>query len=140
LKRALRNFGNLLGNCLYDKSYTQEVVKIKVAPVRSLSIIPFFATDRSPFKKISPNLTKVNCTVVLNSKSRNQTSHPPPHRPPKQHPPLATVLGLIIHRIQAFLVPKLNYITRVSHQSLVTCGPKSDPQYLPTIPAPLPRQ
>lgn len=33
LKRALRNFGNLLGNCLYDKSYTQEVIKIKVPPV-----------------------------------------------------------------------------------------------------------
>ncbi|KAF8068738.1 hypothetical protein FPV67DRAFT_1087668 [Lyophyllum atratum] len=30
LKRALRSFGNLLGNCLYDKTYTQEVVKIKV--------------------------------------------------------------------------------------------------------------
>lgn len=34
VKRTLRNFGNLLGNCLYDKSYTQEVVKIKVPPVR----------------------------------------------------------------------------------------------------------
>ncbi|CCM03269.1 uncharacterized protein FIBRA_05397 [Fibroporia radiculosa] len=32
IKRTLRNFGNLLGNCLYDKSYTQEVVKIKVPP------------------------------------------------------------------------------------------------------------
>ncbi|SJK98696.1 uncharacterized protein ARMOST_01965 [Armillaria ostoyae] len=30
LKRALRNFGNLLGNCLYDKGYAQEVTKIKV--------------------------------------------------------------------------------------------------------------
>ena len=30
LKRALRNFGNVLGNCLYDKSYTQQVVKLKV--------------------------------------------------------------------------------------------------------------
>ena len=29
LKRALRAFGNLLGNCLYDKSYVNEVVKIK---------------------------------------------------------------------------------------------------------------
>ncbi|EMD35475.1 hypothetical protein CERSUDRAFT_53707, partial [Gelatoporia subvermispora B] len=28
VKRALRNFGNLLGNCLYDKQYAQEVVKI----------------------------------------------------------------------------------------------------------------
>lgn len=33
LKRALRSFGNLLGNCLYDKTYTSEVVKIKVPPV-----------------------------------------------------------------------------------------------------------
>jgi len=33
LKRALRNFGNILGNCLYDKSYTAEIVKIKVEPV-----------------------------------------------------------------------------------------------------------
>ncbi|KAG8898782.1 DNA repair protein rad52 [Tulasnella sp. 403] len=30
VKRALRNFGNVLGNCLYDKSYTTEVVKMKV--------------------------------------------------------------------------------------------------------------
>ncbi|KAJ8595818.1 recombination protein Rad52 [Rhizopogon salebrosus TDB-379] len=34
VKRALRNFGTLLGNCLYDKSYTQEITKIKVPPVR----------------------------------------------------------------------------------------------------------
>jgi len=33
LKRALRNFGNLLGNCLYDKTYTAEIVKVKVEPV-----------------------------------------------------------------------------------------------------------
>jgi DNA repair and recombination protein RAD52 len=39
LKRTLRNFGNLLGNCLYDKSYAQEVVKIKVPPV----CIPFLS-------------------------------------------------------------------------------------------------
>lgn len=33
VKRALRNFGNLLGNCLYDRQYTNEIVKIKVPPV-----------------------------------------------------------------------------------------------------------
>ena len=32
LKRALRNFGNVLGNCLYDKDYLQKVQKVKVAP------------------------------------------------------------------------------------------------------------
>ena len=34
LKRALRNFGNVLGNCLYDKDYLAKVQKIKVAPSR----------------------------------------------------------------------------------------------------------
>ncbi|KAG1745288.1 Rad52/22 family double-strand break repair protein-domain-containing protein [Suillus lakei] len=34
VKRALRNFGSLLGNCLYDKSYTQEITKIKVPPAK----------------------------------------------------------------------------------------------------------
>lgn len=34
LKRALRNFGNVLGNCLYDKDYLQKVTRLKVAPSR----------------------------------------------------------------------------------------------------------
>lgn len=34
LKRALRNFGNVLGNCIYDKEYLSKVTKIKVAPVK----------------------------------------------------------------------------------------------------------
>ena len=35
LKRALRNFGNILGNCIYDKEYLAKVTKIKMAPVSS---------------------------------------------------------------------------------------------------------
>lgn len=34
VKRTLRSFGNVLGNCLYDKEYTKEIEKIKVQPVR----------------------------------------------------------------------------------------------------------
>ncbi|KXX80560.1 DNA repair and recombination protein rhm52 [Madurella mycetomatis] len=34
LKRALRHFGNVLGNCIYDKAYLAKVTKIKVAPSR----------------------------------------------------------------------------------------------------------
>ncbi|KAK0106917.1 DNA repair protein rad52 [Cadophora gregata] len=30
LKRALKNFGNVLGNCLYDKDYVKAVTKMKV--------------------------------------------------------------------------------------------------------------
>lgn len=32
LKRALRSFGKVLGNCLYDKEYLSKVTKIKIAP------------------------------------------------------------------------------------------------------------
>ncbi|CAG8776352.1 13318_t:CDS:10 [Cetraspora pellucida] len=32
LKRTLRTFGNATGNCVYDKKYASEIVKIKVSP------------------------------------------------------------------------------------------------------------
>ncbi|EJU02155.1 Rad52/22 double-strand break repair protein [Dacryopinax primogenitus] len=35
LKRTLRSFGNLLGNCLYDKQYTEQIKNIKLPPVSS---------------------------------------------------------------------------------------------------------
>ncbi len=38
LKRALRNFGNVLGNCIYDKDYLARVTKVKVAPVSILDV------------------------------------------------------------------------------------------------------
>lgn len=34
LKRALRNFGNLLGNCVYDKAYLAKVTKLKVGTAK----------------------------------------------------------------------------------------------------------
>ncbi|KAI8669299.1 hypothetical protein NCS57_00744500 [Fusarium keratoplasticum] len=34
LKRALRNFGNVLGNCIYDKDYVKQVTKVKAEPVK----------------------------------------------------------------------------------------------------------
>ncbi|KAE8390624.1 hypothetical protein BDV23DRAFT_154958 [Aspergillus alliaceus] len=34
LKRTLRNFGNVLGNCIYDKEYVSKVTKVKTAPAR----------------------------------------------------------------------------------------------------------
>ncbi|KAI1610559.1 DNA repair and recombination protein RAD52 [Exophiala viscosa] len=34
LKRTLRNFGNVLGNCLYDKTYLANVTKMKTAPAK----------------------------------------------------------------------------------------------------------
>jgi DNA recombination protein Rad52 len=40
LKRALRNFGNVLGNCIYDKDYISKVTKVRTVPVRSLATSP----------------------------------------------------------------------------------------------------
>ncbi|KAF4983852.1 hypothetical protein FZEAL_833 [Fusarium zealandicum] len=34
LKRALRSFGNVLGNCIYDKDFVKQVTKIKAEPVK----------------------------------------------------------------------------------------------------------
>lgn len=34
LKRSLRNFGNVLGNCIYDKEYLKNVTKVKAAPTK----------------------------------------------------------------------------------------------------------
>ncbi|KAL4984770.1 DNA repair and recombination protein radC [Aspergillus falconensis] len=51
LKRALRNFGNVLGNCIYDKDYISKVSKLKTVPskldVEDLHRHPDFA----PIKK-----------------------------------------------------------------------------------------
>ena len=34
LKRALRNFGNVLGNCIYDKEYLSKVTKVKAVATK----------------------------------------------------------------------------------------------------------
>ncbi|KAL1411177.1 DNA repair protein rad52 [Vanrija albida] len=34
LKRALKHFGNVMGNCLYDKDYAAQVKKMKVPPAK----------------------------------------------------------------------------------------------------------
>ncbi|KZF25694.1 hypothetical protein L228DRAFT_244581 [Xylona heveae TC161] len=53
LKRALRNFGNVLGNCIYDKDYLSKITKVKIAPskwdVDNLHRHP----DYAPIKKES---------------------------------------------------------------------------------------
>ncbi|PFH50628.1 hypothetical protein AMATHDRAFT_60766 [Amanita thiersii Skay4041] len=72
LKRALRSFGNILGNCLYDKSYTEGVSKIKVQPPR------FDASQlhrRPEFEDTKPIITSSSTTVVkLNNNNSTNTS------------------------------------------------------------------
>ncbi|TPR03520.1 Aspartic-type endopeptidase ctsD [Aspergillus niger] len=59
LKRALRNFGNVLGNCVYDKDYVSKVTKVKTVPAKwdvdELHRHPDFVPRKEPVKpKPSP--------------------------------------------------------------------------------------
>ncbi|KAI9737791.1 MAG: DNA repair protein rad52 [Cirrosporium novae-zelandiae] len=51
LKRALRNFGNVLGNCIYDKEYLKKVTKMKVTPSKWDSDNLYRHSDFAPIKK-----------------------------------------------------------------------------------------
>ncbi|KAI0206104.1 hypothetical protein F4808DRAFT_447950 [Astrocystis sublimbata] len=58
MKRALRSFGNVLGNCIYDKDYLAKVTKIKVGPTKfdeeNLHRHPDFAKKEQNNIKVEP--------------------------------------------------------------------------------------
>ncbi|KAK0636321.1 hypothetical protein B0T17DRAFT_518786 [Bombardia bombarda] len=68
LKRALRSFGNVLGNCIYDKAYLAKVTKMKVEPTK-------FDTDslhrHSDFAIVKKEPTETDTTLT-------NVSAPPP--------------------------------------------------------------
>ncbi|RCI08978.1 hypothetical protein L249_5039 [Ophiocordyceps polyrhachis-furcata BCC 54312] len=73
LKRALRSFGNVLGNCVYDKDYVKQVTKVKAQPVKrfdqdNLHRHADFATTRQ-----EPS---------IKSEAAGPTLPPPPPPPP----------------------------------------------------------
>ncbi|KAJ9607302.1 DNA repair protein rad52 [Cladophialophora chaetospira] len=61
LKRALRNFGNVLGNCVYDKSYVQKVTKLKVGATKWDEAQLHRHADYAPKKE--PEETKPNLSA-----------------------------------------------------------------------------
>lgn len=71
LKRSLRNFGNVLGNCVYDKDYLSKVTKVKSAPVGP----PCLQTGQDD------SLTSYRPNGIL----RNSTDIPTLHRSRKNH-------------------------------------------------------
>ncbi|KAL2833379.1 DNA repair and recombination protein radC [Aspergillus cavernicola] len=58
LKRALRSFGNVLGNCIYDKDYISKVTKVKTVPskldVDELHRHPDFAPVKKEPVRVKP--------------------------------------------------------------------------------------
>ncbi|KAJ4292380.1 Cell death protease [Kalmusia sp. IMI 367209] len=78
LKRALRTFGNVLGNCLYDKSYLKKVQSMKVEPVKfqedNLHRHPDFAPkikEETALIKREPHQTPIRTNPIL----RTRTDH-----------------------------------------------------------------
>ncbi|CAE6395872.1 unnamed protein product [Rhizoctonia solani] len=84
IKRTLRNFGNVLGNCLYDKQYVSDIVKIKAPVVKldqySLHRRPDLAgpVPNTPLREAAPQPTT------------SSTRNPPTTRQPGNPSPLAT--------------------------------------------------
>ncbi|KZS98197.1 hypothetical protein SISNIDRAFT_448364 [Sistotremastrum niveocremeum HHB9708] len=77
LKRTLRTFGNVLGNCLYDKNYASEIAKVKVQPIK---------LDKSRLHR-HPDYDDTS-TAQASTSSNTSHSAPPPQQqqpPPKQN-------------------------------------------------------
>ncbi|KAM7184279.1 hypothetical protein V8F20_012284 [Naviculisporaceae sp. PSN 640] len=74
LKRALRNFGNVLGNCIYDKAYLAKVTKLKVEPTK-------FSAD---------NLHRHSDYAIKQEPKENETTVSAVPAPPPPRPALVT--------------------------------------------------
>ncbi|KAI3614116.1 dna repair and recombination protein rhm52 [Moniliophthora roreri] len=81
VKRVLRNFGNLLGNCLYDRSYTQEVVKIKVTQPK---FDPEHLHRRPEFTDVKPNIAPAGTTSASHATGPGASTARPQPNPPIQ--------------------------------------------------------
>lgn len=80
LKRALRSFGNLTGNCLYDKEYLSKVKSVKAKPVCSSSFFSIQSIGLT-FGLVfisRPGLTRKHCTgdQIWTSTTPEATSSP----------------------------------------------------------------
>ncbi|KAG8764927.1 DNA repair protein rad52 [Ceratobasidium sp. 428] len=86
IKRTLRNFGNVLGNCLYDKQYVSEITKVK-APIIKLDKD---ALHRRPdLAGPVPNMPAPGA-AAQSSTSSNQMANTAASRPTGNPSPLAT--------------------------------------------------
>ncbi|KAF2770054.1 hypothetical protein EJ03DRAFT_350647 [Teratosphaeria nubilosa] len=75
LKRALRNFGNVLGNCLYDKDYLQKVTKVKVAPSKWDADNLHRHPDYAPVKKEAIAEAESKAVVAAKRQSSVQSAN-----------------------------------------------------------------
>lgn len=60
LKRALRQFGNVLGNCIYDKQYLAKVTKMKVEPTKFAADNLHRHSDFAKKEPVEPDVMKID--------------------------------------------------------------------------------
>ncbi|KAL1655351.1 DNA repair protein rad52 [Didymella pomorum] len=80
LKRSLRTFGNVLGNCLYDKEYLKKVQSMKVKPIKfqedNLYRHPDFAPppqEEQALVKSEPQRTPSRPNHILRTRTEHLT-------------------------------------------------------------------
>ncbi|CAG8468573.1 11647_t:CDS:10 [Dentiscutata heterogama] len=87
LKRALRTFGNAMGNCVYDKKYTSEIVKIKVSPKAAKTgdksnksvtaeCTPQHSADKTSNNNNKNSLSQDSTSTNLTNRSQSQETTP----------------------------------------------------------------
>lgn len=84
LKRTLRNFGNVLGNCVYDKSYVQKVTKLKVGATKWDESMLHRHADFAPKKELDE--TKQNLSVSAPQTTSDLARPIPPVPAPEETP------------------------------------------------------
>ncbi|KAF2690754.1 hypothetical protein K458DRAFT_398746 [Lentithecium fluviatile CBS 122367] len=83
LKRALRTFGNVLGNCLYDKEYLKKVQAMKIKPRKFDEVnlyrhpdyaLPAQAPGEAAMVKREPDRTPVKSNAILRTRTEHLTA------------------------------------------------------------------
>ncbi|KAL9641148.1 MAG: hypothetical protein Q9204_000246 [Flavoplaca sp. TL-2023a] len=74
MKRALRSFGNILGNCVYDKDYVAKVSKIRVAPSKWDPVNLHRHADYAPVKKEPVILQSENGVQIKNENAEDNAT------------------------------------------------------------------
>ncbi|KAI5841297.1 Rad52/22 family double-strand break repair protein-domain-containing protein [Tricharina praecox] len=106
LKRALRSFGNVLGNCLYDKDYLAKITRVKAPPTVfnekrlhrhgdemkpspevATPLEPFDEYDDSVFDDVMPDEVAVDVRIIVLSIHHQNLLLKPPQSPTKMPQP-----------------------------------------------------
>ncbi|KAG9306368.1 hypothetical protein G9A89_018251 [Geosiphon pyriformis] len=71
-KRALKTFGNIMGNCMYDKNYLQQIQKMKAPPIHKIEIEEL---HRAPIFVLPPPIPETLGSFNTKTAVKTQTAN-----------------------------------------------------------------